>query len=993
MSAILRTVLIAALTAGASLAASASPDPARVEQSKREVVRAALQQQGRSDVLATRMDAAASANALCAIRLDVSGERPTVTIETSGTPSYKAFAIPEENKVVLDLSGTVNLCAAAIPSKNDAAIRRIRTSLFAVEPEFVSRVVIDLAVPCKFDVSQDGSIIRVSLLAKSETKRSTCQTADAKAPAPVVERPAVQSEPQAIDVPARSPKSTDIAASIRALAEQAGHAARSAYAGGVSLAMQGVSTAGELERQRVAAQSTALLAQVDETKTSAEPKTECEGDVAARVARLADELDSVQASQTAPVEHLAAELDSVQASQVEMTTPPVVALAAVTEPPSAPPAPVPAPTPISEQPAPAAPPAAPEASASEPPAAPPGAPAAPEAPASEPPAAPAAPAEAGPTEPSPVNAPPPPEKRAEQPVVSGKPIAARMKDLLSGMSAAAKGLGASGLTSATQTEAAPVQEKAAEKKAAPAKDEVVFTGNPMEQIVNIDFRDMDLTNVVALLAQKAQINVIAGADLTGSVTASLKNVTLRKAIDTVLRMNNLGMIEEEGIYRIVPYQEAVATKRKTVMVKIDNGKAVDVQKTLDQILKGSPDDTLLSLSANESTNMLIIAGPETRVGEFESLAKELDVAKPVTQTVTEAIKVNNAEPTELQDLIKSMVSKDIGKVAIDSRSRHIVVTDAPVVLEQVRELIKQIDMPVKQVSVDAMIVDAVLTDNSETGIDWIMKAVHRYNLNGTQVGSLVGPTTGVDSTGDLVQRDVISDMTRAGAGYLSLGLLTDKINIKAAVSAQIDNRNAKLLANPVVVTVENQKASIKITDEIPYQESKQSLTGPPMSSTNFKDIGIELEVTPQVSHDDHVVAKVMAKQSRQNGEFNNIPIEAKRTTDTTLRMKNGQTIFIGGLRRYDDAVQGKKVPVLGDIPVMNFLFRNNVMSKQSSELLVFLTCNVLPDDLPALDEGLQKVHDSLDNSPKIPNSTKELGQILMHSQPKEDPAWHWRRAQ
>jgi type IV pilus assembly protein PilQ len=302
-------------------------------------------------------------------------------------------------------------------------------------------------------------------------------------------------------------------------------------------------------------------------------------------------------------------------------------------------------------------------------------------------------------------------------------------------------------------------------------------------------------------------------------------------------------------------------------------------------------------------------------------------------------------------------------------------------------------MPVKQVSVDAMIVDAALTDNSETGVDWIMKAVHRYNLNGQQVGSLVGPSAGVDSTGDLVYRDIISDMTRAGVGYLSLGLLTDKVNIKAAISAQIDNRNAKLLANPVVVTVENQKATINITDEIPYQESKQSLTGPPMVSTSFKDIGIELEVTPKVSHDDHVVAKVMAKQSRQNGEFNNIPIEAKRTTDTTLRMKSGQTIFIGGLRRYDDNAQAKKVPVLGDIPVVNFLFRNNVMSKQSSELLVFLTCNVLPDEVPALDEELQKAHDMIDRSPKVPDVTRDLGRTLTHPRAKEDPAWHWRRPQ
>jgi type II secretory pathway component HofQ len=223
--------------------------------------------------------------------------------------------------------------------------------------------------------------------------------------------------------------------------------------------------------------------------------------------------------------------------------------------------------------------------------------------------------------------------------------------------------------------------------------------------------------------------------------------------------------------------------------------------------------------------------------------------------------------------------------------------------------------------------------------------------------------------------------------------LTDRVNIKAAISAQIDNSNARLLANPVVVTVENQKATINISNEIPYQESKQSLTGPPMVSTAFKDIGILLEVTPKVSHDDHILAKINAKQSHQSGVFNNIPIEAKRTTETTLRTKNGQTIFIGGLRRLDDSTQAKKVPVLGDIPVLNILFRNNVIQKQSTELLVFLTCNVLPDEIAPLSPELQSVHDELDNTPKVPTKRGGIGRTMLRPKEVTDREWHWRRSE
>jgi type IV pilus assembly protein PilQ len=992
MSPSIRTGLTVALGLAASLVVSAAAGPAALEQSKRNVVRAVLQRTGCLETEAARVDAAADANALCEIRLDTSQEQPVVTLLTSGQPAYKAFAIKEENKVVVDLADTVNLRSGTIPAKDEAVVHRVRTSLFAINPDLVSRAVVDLATPCTFDIAQNEEAITVVLKPTGEASKRPCKTATARTPKKATDSKrkavcdAIESGPAGQKAGTQNaslfPETQPVLVTVRAVAGRAKDTLSKLYDGTSSFVRANITAAEEFERQRAATQQAALLAQLEAAEESASqpaaPGTDSGAPLDAPGTDSGAPLDAYAKDVAERVDQLAEELESVQASQFEVILPPVIStLAAVTEQggpaeaPSAKPPPAPEPAPPSEAPS------------AEPPPAPPL-----EAPSAEPPPAPPAEAPA-------ISSPPPPEKRSEQTAPSGAPVVTRMKELLSGIAEAANGSRKGTTTPPAQVEAAPVVEtgKAGKPPAPVEKKEMVYQGNPMDQVVNIDFRDMDLTNVVALLAQKAQINVIAGANLTGAVTASLKNVTLRQAIDTVLRMNNLGIVEEEGIYRIVPYEEAQAAKRKTVMVKLEHAKAADVQKTLTNVLKGSADETLMSLSANDSTNVLIVAGPEAHVGEFETLAKELDISKAVTPTITEAIKVNNAEPAELNDLIKSMLSPEIGKVAIDTRSRHIVVTDQPVVLDQVRELIKQVDMPVKQVSVDAMIIDAVLSDNSETGVDWVFKAVHSYNASGNQIGSLIGPVGGVDSTGQQIVRDVISDMTDAGTGFLSLGLLTDQVNIKAAISAQVDNRNARLLANPVVVTVENQKATINISDEIPYQESKQSLTGPPMVSTAFKEIGILLEVTPKVSHDNHILSKINAKQSRQNGVFNDIPIEAKRTTETTLRTKNGQTIFIGGLRRLDDSKQAKKVPVLGDIPIVNILFRNNVLNKQSSELLVFLTCNVLPEDIPPLDPKLQSAFDELDNTPKVPNVHRELGRSVTHPRKVNDPDWHWRRAQ
>ncbi|NIA14463.1 MAG: hypothetical protein GWP08_10300 [Nitrospiraceae bacterium] len=520
----------------------------------------------------------------------------------------------------------------------------------------------------------------------------------------------------------------------------------------------------------------------------------------------------------------------------------------------------------------------------------------------------------------------------------------------------------------------------------------VFVGDPMQQIVDIEFREMELTNVVALLAQKAQINVIAGEDLSGVVTANLRNVTLRQAIDTALRMNGLGMIEEEGIYHIVKYDEAIDARRITRMVKLENAKVDDLLKTLTDILRGSRDDTLMSFSSNPETNVLLIAGPEARVEEFVQLAQNLDIAKPVALTVTEAIKLNNAEPMDLEDMVKGMLTPEIGQVAFDIRTRHIVVTDMPIVIEQVRALIAQIDFPVRQVCIDTMVVDAILSDDSQTGIDWLIKAVQKTNKRGVTRGSLENLGSETDATGGRITPGAISNIALAQS--ITFGMLTGDFDFRGAIAAEVSTSDAKLLANPVVVTVENKEARINISQEIPYQELTQSTTGPPMSSTAFKDVGIVLTVTPRVTHDDHIISDVSIKQSDTKGEVNNIPIEDKRETETTLRTKNGQTVFIGGLRRFDDELQTKKIPVLGDIPVVNFLFRSNIVRKESTELLIFLTCSILPEEMPGLTPDLQAAHDELAGTSKVPDSQADLWKSI--AKPKtliRDPAWKWRRSE
>ncbi|MDX9974147.1 MAG: secretin N-terminal domain-containing protein, partial [FCB group bacterium] len=367
--------------------------------------------------------------------------------------------------------------------------------------------------------------------------------------------------------------------------------------------------------------------------------------------------------------------------------------------------------------------------------------------------------------------------------------------------------------------------------APPVKSEIVVTPTAedgagatgditsLNEPVNLDLREMELSNFVALLARKAGINVIAGTELSGTVTASIRNVPLIQAMQMVLRMHDLGVVEEEGVYRIIPYEDAMASERVTQMITLTSGNVEEVKLTLDNILMNAPDGKVISVAANPGTNVLIISGPPKRVDELRATVEALDVAKPVTPTITEAIKLNYALPDEVLTMVQGMLTKEEGKASVDLRGRHIIVTDVPPVIEQVRNLVHDVDTPTKQVSIESMIVDAVLSDAAETGLEWTLNAVQHLNTRGEVIGSLQQGSVGT-SLGNVGTEAL-------NAGLVNFNVLTGDINLKAAIAAEASSRNAKILANPQIVILENEVGNISIVDEYPYQEITQSTQGPP----------------------------------------------------------------------------------------------------------------------------------------------------------------------
>jgi len=193
-----------------------------------------------------------------------------------------------------------------------------------------------------------------------------------------------------------------------------------------------------------------------------------------------------------------------------------------------------------------------------------------------------------------------------------------------------------------------------------------------------------------------------------------------------------------------------------------------------------------------------------------------------------------------------------------------------------------------------------------------------------------------------------------------MGWLGSGIDIDTVLRAQQNKTNAKLLANPRVLVLDNQKAVIKIVSEIPYIELTETSGGGSMGTTSFREIGVTLEVTPHLTRDEMIRLHLKPEFSVQTGTVDvgttsaqyPQPVVDRREADTTLLIKSGQTVVLGGLRKKDVTKQINKVPLLGDLPILGLLFRFEGEDTVTSELVVFVTPRII--EKPELSETERK---------------------------------------
>lgn len=321
----------------------------------------------------------------------------------------------------------------------------------------------------------------------------------------------------------------------------------------------------------------------------------------------------------------------------------------------------------------------------------------------------------------------------------------------------------------------------------------------------------------------------------------------------------------------------------------------------------------------------------------------------------------DAEPVELRvvvlayakaDDIKKSVDQVLtgrGKSQVDTRSNSLIISDTPANLAKVIPLIQSLDTQTPQVLIEAKFVETTRNPKKDLGINWTGTMVNHKVAFGADNGTTIG-------------NFMFSKDLRPGGSWMPTAALLDVGQASLVFSFLNQDTDTELLANPRIVTTDNNKAKISIATQYPipsfsFSEQTASLQ---ISGFEYKDIGIILNVTPRINKNSYVTLEVApeASSSSENSTLQSgggsavlIPIINTRTATTTVLIKSGNTLAIGGLMRQDSSDSYSKIPVLGDIPGMGPMFRSKSLSKTKRDLLIFLTPTIIAPDAQTGYEG------------------------------------------
>lgn len=339
-------------------------------------------------------------------------------------------------------------------------------------------------------------------------------------------------------------------------------------------------------------------------------------------------------------------------------------------------------------------------------------------------------------------------------------------------------------------------------------------------------------------------------------------------------------------------------------------------------------------------------------------AEEQIIVEEIPDLFIETVMLKFLQAVNLEPIVASLTSA-YGTVAVDPETNSIIIADTQETIKRIVEQIRKADRTPQQVMIEVVIADVQLDDETEIGVNWA-----NFASFGNQ---------------QTYQQDLVSTLAIPGTTGADFSFLTNTINVTLHALQQV--RNVEILASPKVMVVSGEEATITTVEEIPYQELSDTSMGGSLTSTKFKEVGVTLTVTAIVTDDGKIKITAQSEQSVNTGRFglsnqNSVPIINTRKASTTLLMNDGQVVVIGGLRSRNKRNTIEKIPLLGDLPLIGFLFSDDKVVVEHSELVVFLSPHIYKDE-PLADKQIKRFNE-LKNSPTLefPEHTRVEYEIM-----------------
>jgi len=425
--------------------------------------------------------------------------------------------------------------------------------------------------------------------------------------------------------------------------------------------------------------------------------------------------------------------------------------------------------------------------------------------------------------------------------------------------------------------------------------------------VTLDYSDVDVRDIISMLAAKAGINIIYSDDVTGTTSINLSKVPFDEAFKTILSVNGFA-----------------------------------AQPLGDNILR--------------------IATPQTFLAEQK---------KAYLQTRVFFLNYSKASEVKVQLDAVASAEESKGRCTIDEANNALIVTDSALGLENTGRLIRSLDRVPKQVVIEAKLVEVSLDNSLDYGIQWSGYGEKNGNYFGAGDAKTTMGTPGLGNPSNVValydsksppggMAAPLGAATNASGlgtgvnlpanivyGAFRLGKVASNYMFDAIITAAAKKGKAKILSDPKVATLNNKEANINITSQTPYTTSETTQSVPPITTTKvvYLTTGIILKVTPTINSDGRISMKINPQVSQLSSFIplagSGAPGVDTRSADTNVIVRDGETIVIGGLIHDSQSETAFKVPLLGDIPIIGYLFRKKSISRTRMELIIFVTPRII----------------------------------------------------